>query len=138
MITKEAKQILPTEMQKKLETVSELAPVTPPPDKYLIAIYKLVSDWKKSGEWKGNKKILTKYRLKNLTKQTKRSQFGTIIAITAPSVKPSSKSKYVTILKHALDQKLTADQLKEKFEKYGINDFVHSVRKKKKRSQARK
>jgi hypothetical protein len=48
MITKKAKQALPFDMREELMTISQLAPVAPPPDKYLIALYGLMSDWRGS------------------------------------------------------------------------------------------
>ena len=132
MTIKKPKRVLPDDLGNELMKISKMAPIAPPPDRYLISIYEMVSKWKKSGGWKENKKVLTKYRRKNLTKQTKKSQFGTIIAITAPGVKPSSKSKYITILRYALNQKMTTNQLKDEIKKYGINGFVDNVRKKSK------
>jgi hypothetical protein len=137
MITKEAKQSLPDDLIKELMKVSELAPVAPPPpEKYLIAIYALISNWSVSDEWEDIKGLLRTYRREHLTKQTKKNRFSTVIEITAPGVKPSNKSKYVTILQHALTRGLTVGQLKKQLKKHGINDFVEGVRTiKKKRSQ---
>jgi hypothetical protein len=131
MITKHAKT-LPVKMQKELIRISELAPVAPPPDEYLIEVYDLICDWKESDEWKNIRKVIKQYRIKHLPKQTKKSQFGTIIEITASGVSPSTKSKYVTILQHARRRDLTKDELRKQIKKHGINDFVANIRKKKK------
>jgi len=132
MITKQAQKALPVEMQKELTKVSELAPVAPPSDKYLIALYDLMSDWRESNGWANIKKILRRYRTNHLAKQTKKSQFGTVIEITSAGVSPSTKSKYVAILQYALKKDLTTDELKKQIKKYGINDLVANIRKKKK------
>jgi hypothetical protein len=136
MITKKAKQALPFDMQEELRTISQLAPVAPPPDKYLIALYGLMSDWRGSDGWKKINKTLRQYRVNHLHKQSKKSQFGTVIEITAADVSPSTKSKYVAILQYALKNDLTADELKNQIKKYGINDLVANIRKKKKRKKA--
>jgi hypothetical protein len=98
MITKNAKKTLSVELQNELMKISELAPVAPPPGKYLIAIYELMREWEDSDEWADRKKELSNHRRTHMPKRTKKSRFSTVITITAPSVSASRKSKYVTVL----------------------------------------
>jgi hypothetical protein len=131
MITKDAKKTLPVELQKELMRISELAPVAPPADEYLVEVYDLMCNWKESDKWANTKRDIKQYRVKHLPKQTKKSRFGTIIEITASGVSPSTKSKYVAILRHALRKDLTKDELRKQIKKHGINNLVANIRKKK-------